>query len=242
MKGKTKMEKKKILIIEDDENISALERDYLEANGYETRTELNGPDGLKSALEENFACVIVDIMLPGMDGFEICRRIRKEKDVPLIIATAKKEEIDKIRGLGLGADDYSVKPFSPSELVARVTAHINRYERLVSKSGEGTADKNDIIETGGLRIEKPARRVYVDGKEIMLSNKEFDLLVFLASNPNVVFSRDQLFDRIWGVDSFGETSTVTVHINKLREKIEKDMSKPQYIETVWGAGYRFKQL
>src|SRR5699024_7727136 len=167
MKGKTKMEKKKILIIEDDENISALERDYLEANGYETRTELNGPDGLKSALEENFACVIVDIMLPGMDGFEICRRIRKEKDVPLIIATAKKEEIDKIRGLGLGADDYIVKPFSPSELVARVTAHINRYERLVSKSGEGTADKNDIIETGGLRIEKPARRVYVDGKEIM---------------------------------------------------------------------------
>ena len=242
MKGRTKMEKKKILIIEDDENISALERDYLEANGYETRTELNGPDGLKSALEENFACVIVDIMLPGMDGFEICRRIRKEKDVPLIIATAKKEEIDKIRGLGLGADDYIVKPFSPSELVARATAHINRYERLVSKSGEGAADKNDIIETGGLRIEKPARRVYVDGKEIMLSNKEFDLLVFLASNPNVVFSRDQLFDRIWGVDSFGETSTVTVHINKLREKIEKDMSKPQYIETVWGAGYRFKQL
>lgn len=236
------MEEKRILIIEDDENISALERDYLEANGYVTRIELNGQDGLKAALNEDFSCVIVDIMLPGMDGFEICRRIRKEKDVPIIIATAKKEDIDKIRGLGLGADDYIVKPFSPSELVARVTAHINRYERLISKNGDAAQEKNDTIEIGGLRIEKLARRAYVDGKEILLANKEFDILLFLASNPNVVFSRDQLFDRIWGVDSFGETSTVTVHINKLREKIEKDMTKPQYIETVWGAGYRFKEI
>ena len=180
-------------------------------------------------------------MLPGMDGFEICRRIRKEKDVPIIIVTAKKEDIDKIRGLGIGADDYIVKPFSPSELVARVTAHINRYERLISKNGDVSAEKNEII-VGGIKIDKPARRVFVDGKEIILSNKEFDLLLFLAMNPNVVFSRDQLFDRIWGADSFGETSTVTVHINKLREKIEKDMTKPQYIETVWGAGYRFSNF
>lgn len=236
------MESKKVLIIEDDVNIASLERDYLEANGYETETEHNGSDGLKTALNHDFSCIIVDIMLPGMDGFEICRRIRKEKDVPLIIATAKKEDIDKIRGLGIGADDYIVKPFSPSELVARVSAHINRYERLVSKNGEASTEKNEIIETGGIKIDKPARRVFVDGKEIILSNKEFDLLLFLATNPNIVFSRDQLFDRIWGLDSFGETSTVTVHINKLREKIEKDMSKPQYIETVWGAGYRFCRL
>ena len=236
------MESKKVLIIEDDVNIASLERDYLEANGYETETEHNGSDGLKTALNHDFSCIIVDIMLPGMDGFEICRRIRKEKDVPLIIATAKKEDIDKIRGLGIGADDYIVKPFSPSELVARVSAHINRYERLVSKNGEASSEKNDIIETGSIKIDKPARRVFVDGKEIILSNKEFDLLLFLATNPNIVFSRDQLFDRIWGLDSFGETSTVTVHINKLREKIEKDMSKPQYIETVWGAGYRFCRL
>ncbi len=236
------MNNKRVLIIEDDENIASLERDYLEANGYETSTELTGTAGLKTALENDFSCIIVDIMLPGVDGFEICRQVRKEKDVPIIIATAKKEDIDKIRGLGLGADDYIVKPFSPSELVARVTAHINRYERLVSKAGDSQQDKNDIVEIGGLRIEKPARRVFVDGREIMLSNKEFDLLLFLASNPNVVYSRDQLFDKIWGFDSFGETSTVTVHINKLREKIEKDMSKPQYIETVWGAGYRFRQF
>ena len=236
------MESKKVLIIEDDVNIASLERDYLEANGYETETEHNGSDGLKTALNHDFSCIIVDIMLPGMDGFEICRRIRKVKDVPLIIATAKKEDIDKIRGLGIGADDYIVKPFSPSELVARVSAHINRYERLVSKNGEASSEKNDIIETGSIKIDKPARRVFVDGKEIILSNKEFDLLLFLATNPNIVFSRDQLFDRIWGLDSFGETSTVTVHINKLREKIEKDMSKPQYIETVWGAGYRFCRL
>jgi len=236
------MENKKILIIEDDVNIASLERDYLEANGYDTKTEHNGANGLKSALNDDFSCVIVDIMLPGMDGFEICRQIRKQKDVPIIMVTAKKEDIDKIRGLGLGADDYIVKPFSPSELVARVTAHINRYERLLSKSEDLPEEKNEIVEIGGIKINKPARRVYVDGKEIILSNKEFDLLVFLAANPNVVFSRDQLFDRIWGADSFGETSTVTVHINKLREKIEKDMSKPQYIETVWGAGYRFRQF
>ncbi len=236
------LENKKILIIEDDENISALERDYLEANGYLTQAEYNGNEGLKAAMENEYSCIIIDIMLPGIDGFEICRSIRKEKDVPIIIVTAKKEDIDKIRGLGLGADDYMVKPFSPSELVARVNAHISRYERLVSKLTMPTEKESGIVEIGGMKIEKLARRVYLDGKEIILSNKEFEVLLFLASNPNVVFSRDQLLDRIWGIDSFGETSTVTVHINKLREKIEKDMSKPEYIETVWGAGYRFRQI
>ncbi len=229
---------KKILIIEDDNNIASLERDYLEANGYATDIEHDGGSGYQKARTGDFDLILLDIMLPGMDGFEICREVRKEKDIPIILVTAKKEDIDKIRGLGLGADDYIVKPFSPSELVARVTAHINRYERLVSKSE--TADTKDMIEIGGMRIELKARRVFVNNKEVTLANKEFDLLFFLASNPNVVFSRDALFDRIWGMDSIGETSTVTVHINKLREKIEKDMSKPEYIETVWGAGYRFR--
>lgn len=229
---------KRILIIEDDVNISALERDYLEANGYATDIEHNGAQGLNRAINQDYNCIIVDIMLPEINGFEICREVRKTKDIPIIIVTAKKEDIDKIRGLGLGADDYIVKPFSPSELVARVTAHINRYERLVMAC---QGDSKDIIETGRLRIEKASRRVFIANKEVVLANKEFDLLLFLAQNPNVVFSKDQLFDKIWGYDSIGEPSTVTVHINKLREKIEEDMSKPQYIETVWGAGYRFRQ-
>ncbi|MBR3838636.1 MAG: response regulator transcription factor [Clostridia bacterium] len=229
---------KRILIIEDDVNISALERDYLEANGYATDIEHNGAQGLANAINYDYNCIIVDIMLPEINGFEICREVRKSKDIPIIIVTAKKEDIDKIRGLGLGADDYIVKPFSPSELVARVTAHINRYERLVLAS---QGESKDIIETGRLRIEKASRRVFIANKEVVLANKEFDLLLFLAQNPNVVFSKDQLFDKIWGYDSIGEPSTVTVHINKLREKIEEDMSKPQYIETVWGAGYRFRE-
>ncbi|MBE7056037.1 MAG: response regulator transcription factor [Ruminococcaceae bacterium] len=230
---------KKILIIEDDKNIASLERDYLEVNGYEVSVESNGNTGLKSALKNEFNLVILDIMLPGIDGFEICKTIRKEKDIPILLVSAKKEDIDKIRGLGLGADDYIVKPFSPSELVARVNAHISRFERLTANNSEDSS-KSDIIETGGLVIDIKARRVFVDNNEISLANKEFDLLVFLASNPNIVYSKDTLFDKIWGFDSFGETSTVTVHINRIREKIEKDMSNPSYIETVWGAGYRFK--
>ena len=230
---------KKILVVEDDKNIAALERDYLEVNGYEVELAYNGTDGIREALAHDYSLILLDIMLPGADGFEICRAVRKEKETPILFVSAKKEDIDKIRGLGLGADDYIVKPFSPSELVARVTAHIARYERLTGLAG-GQHDKNDIIETGGLMIDKKARRVFLDGKEITLANKEFDLLVFLASNPDTVFSKDTLFDKIWGFDSMGETSTVTVHINRIREKIEKDMSNPRYIETVWGAGYRFK--
>ena len=228
---------KSILIIEDDKNIAELERDYLEANGYEVDTKLNGESGLEAALKQNYNLILLDLMLPGMDGFEICRCIRREKDIPILMVSAKKEDIDKIRGFGIGADDYIVKPFSPSELVARVHAHIARYDRLTAK-GEGTAD--DYISIGNLYIDKNARRVYVNKKEAVLTNKEFDLLVFLASNPTIVFSKNTLFDRIWGFDAIGETSTVTVHINRIREKIEDDSSNPQYIETVWGAGYRFK--
>ncbi len=229
---------KKILIIEDDKNIASLERDYLEVSGYEVLLESNGKKGLSAALKEDVSLVILDIMLPEMDGFELCKAIRKEKDIPIILVSAKKEDIDKIRGLGLGADDYIVKPFSPGELVARVNAHVARYERLTKKFDEES--KHDILETGGLKIDIKARRVFIDNEEITLANKEFDLLVFLASNPNVVYSKDTLFDKIWGFDSIGETSTVTVHINRIREKIEKDMSNPKYIETVWGAGYRFR--
>lgn len=229
--------RKKILVVEDEKNIAELERDYLEANGYEVEIAFDGKSGLDRALESDFDLVILDVMLPGIDGFEVCRQIRKSKECPVLMVSAKKDDIDKIRGLGLGADDYITKPFSPSELVARVTAHISRYERLTSKGEEPV---NYVINIGNLSIDKNARRVFINDEEVSLTNKEFDLLVFLASNPNVVFSKDTIFDKIWGLDAIGETSTVTVHINRIREKIEDDSSNPQYIETVWGAGYRFK--
>ncbi|MBQ3847801.1 MAG: response regulator transcription factor [Clostridia bacterium] len=233
---------RRVLIVEDDSKIAFLERDYLEAHGYETVVEENGLSGLRKALGEDFSLVLLDIMLPDMEGYEVCREIRKEKNVPIIFVTAKNDEIDKIRGLGLGADDFITKPFSPTELVARVSAHINRYERLVaSVEDKEKDDKHDVIEVGSLFIDIQARRVYLSGKEVNLANKEFDLLLFLAQHPNVVYSKDTLFDKIWGEEAIGETSTVTVHINRIREKIEKDMSEPEFIETVWGAGYRFRR-
>ncbi|MCX7708464.1 MAG: response regulator transcription factor [Clostridia bacterium] len=227
---------KKILIIEDETSIAELERDYLEINGFSVALEQTGDAGLKRAKTEEFDLIVLDLMLPKVDGFEICRQIRNDKDVPILMVSAKREDIDKIRGLGLGADDYITKPFSPGELVARVKAHIARYERLRG----GREPKNDIISIRGLRIDKSARRVYVNEAEVVFTTKEFDLLVFLAMNPNRVFSKEELFDKIWGMDSFGDIATVTVHIKKVREKIEMDTSNPQYIETIWGAGYRFK--
>ena len=231
------MEKQKILVVDDDKHIAELISLYMMKEGYETREIYDGKEAAAAVEDFQPDLILLDLMLPGMDGFEICRCIRREKDIPILMVSAKKEDIDKIRGFGIGADDYIVKPFSPSELVARVHAHIARYDRLTAK-GEGTAD--DYISIGNLYIDKNARRVYVNKKEAVLTNKEFDLLVFLASNPNIVFSKNTLFDRIWGFDAIGETSTVTVHINRIREKIEDDSSNPQYIETVWGAGYRFK--
>ena len=227
---------RKVIIIEDDDKIASLERDYLEANGFDVEIYASGLSGLTAVLGKEISLVLLDVMLPDMEGYEVCRSIRKEKDVPIIFVTAKNEDIDKIRGLGLGADDFVTKPFSPNELVARVNAHINRYERLVKTEKE---EKN-VIEVGPLYIDIPARRVFLRGKEVFLANKEFDLLLFLAQNPNIVYTKDTLFNKIWGSDSMGETSTVTVHINRIREKIEKDVSKPDFIETVWGAGYRFK--
>lgn len=227
---------KKVLIIEDDKNIAELERDYLEASGFNVTIIDTGSAGLKEALAGNYDLVILDLMLPGLDGFEICRELRKVKDTPILMVSALKEDVDKIRGLGIGADDYMVKPFSPSELVARVNAHISRFERLSTKESL----VNETITVGGLSIDIKARRVFLDNNEIVLANKEFDLLLFLSSHPNVVFSKDKLLEKIWGYDAIGEPATVTVHVNRIRDKIEKDTSKPQYIETVWGAGYRFK--
>lgn len=226
----------KILIIEDELAIAELERDYLELSGFEVEIENTGDGGLKRALDEKFDLFILDLMLPGVDGFEICKRIRKVKNTPILMVSAKKEDIDKIRGLGLGADDYITKPFSPSELVARVKAHLARYERLI---GSGMPE-NEIIEIRGLKIDKTARRVYINGEEKTFTTKEFDLLTFLAQNPNHVFTKDELFSKIWDMESVGDIATVTVHIKKIREKIEFNTSKPQYIETIWGVGYRFK--
>ena len=226
----------RILIIEDEETIAELEKDYLELSGFEVEIENDGTVGLERSLKEDFDLFILDLMLPGTDGFEICRRIREVKNTPVLMVSAKKEDIDKIRGLGLGADDYITKPFSPSELVARVKAHLARYERLISSG----MPANDVIEIRGLKIDKTARRVWVNGEEKNFTTKEFDLLTFLAQNPNHVFTKEELFSKIWDMESIGDIATVTVHIKKIREKIELNTNKPQYIETIWGVGYRFK--
>lgn len=226
----------KILIVEDEETIADLEKDYLEMSGYEVIIENDGVKGLESAMNSDVDLIILDLMLPGMDGYDICRQLREEKNIPIIMVSAKKDDIDKIRGLGLGADDYMTKPFSPSELVARVKAHLSRYERLIGSNQKS----NDIVEIRGIKIDKTARRVYVNGEEKIFTTKEFDLLTFLAENPNHVFTKEELFRAIWDMDSIGDIATVTVHIKKIREKIEYDTSKPQYIETIWGVGYRFK--
>ena len=226
----------KLLIIEDEVAIADLEKDYLELSGFEVEIETDGTVGLKRALSEDFDMFILDLMLPGIDGFEICKEIREEKNTPILMVSAKKDDIDKIRGLGLGADDYITKPFSPSELVARVKAHLARYERLIGSN----MPENDIVEIRGIRIDKTARRVWVNGEEKQFTTKEFDLLTFLAENPNHVFTKEELFREIWDMESIGEIATVTVHIKKIREKIEMNTNKPQYIETIWGVGYRFK--
>ena len=227
---------KRILIVEDEESIADLERDYLELSGFQVEVANDGETGLNKALKGEFDLIILDLMLPGVDGFEICRKVRDEKNTPIIMVSAKKDDIDKIRGLGLGADDYMTKPFSPSELVARVKAHLARYDRLIGS----VAEKNKVIEIRGLKIDTTARRVWVNGEERTFTTKEFDLLSFLAAHPNHVYSKDELFQKIWDMESVGDIATVTVHIKKIREKIEMDTSNPQYIETIWGVGYRFK--
>lgn len=228
----------KILIIEDEPDIADLEKDYLELSDFEVTVCNTGLDGLNKAGSETFDLIVLDLMLPEMDGFEVCKQIRIDQNIPIIMVSAKKDDIDKIRGLGLGADDYITKPFSPSELVARVKAHLSRYDRLIGAGIQKSS--NDTVEIRGLRIDKTARRVFVDGEERIFTTKEFDLLTFLAENPNHVFTKEELFREIWDMESIGDIATVTVHIKKIREKIEKDNAKPDYIETIWGVGYRFK--
>ena len=225
---------KKILIVEDDSDIAAIEKDYLEISGYEVAISETGSDGMAKALSGDFDLIILDIMLPGMDGFEVCKHIRNKIDIPIMMLTARKSDIDKIKGLGFGADDYIEKPFSPSVLVARVKSQLAQYERL-----KGKADTNKIM-LGNIVLEADTHRVFVNDREVVLPNKEFQLLEFLMTNVNLVFSRETLYDRIWGMNSFGNTSTVPVHINRLREAVEQDPAKPKHLITVWGVGYKFK--
>lgn len=226
---------KQVLIIEDDLNIAEMERDYLQLNGYKPEIAQDGTQGLKMALQGIYDVIIVDLMLPGKDGYQIIKEIRKEFELPIIVVSARSEDIDKIRGLDFGADDYLTKPFSPAELVARVKSHINRYERL-----KGNNPASEIISRGGLEINTSSHRVLVNGKEVAMTSKEYAILVFLALNPNIVFTKEHIFDRVWGDELYGDTATVPVHIQKIRKKIEKDPSNPEFIETLWGTGYRFK--
>jgi DNA-binding response OmpR family regulator len=237
-KGLIFIDSKKILVIEDEVSIAELEKDYLEINGFSVDIENNGKNALEKALSKKYNLIVLDLMLPEIDGFEILKAIRKVSNVPVLLVSAKKEDIDIIRGLGLGADDYVTKPFSPIQLVARVKAHITKYERLLL----GVQSQNSTIEIGEIKIDLSSRRVYLNDNEVSFTSKEFDLLCFLAQNPRRVFSKEELLDRIWGFDSYSkvDASTVTVHIKKVRNKIESDISNPKYIETVWGAGYRFK--
>lgn len=226
----------KVLIIEDDNNILQLERDYLEAAGFKTAYATDGKTGVEKALNEDFELVLLDIMLPELNGFQVCREIRAAKDIPIILVSAKKEDLDKINGLGFGADDYIVKPFSPGELVARVRAHISRYRRLTKSSPQNSS----VLQNGDLWLNKDTGDVRLNGQEISLTKKEFDVLYLMASNPDTVFSKNELFEKVWGYDSLGDTSTLTVHINRLRDKLKEIEPDADYIKTVWGRGYRYK--
>ncbi len=226
---------KRILLIEDEQVIVEVVKDYLEVSGFVVDIATSGDVGLTKALEEDYDLMILDLMLPKTDGYEICKRVRQVKNIPILMVSAKKEDIDKIRGLGLGADDYMTKPFSVGELVARVKAHLARYDRLTTDS---RARQQDEVRIHGIRIDKPSRKVFVNEKEVLLTSKEYDLLLFLATHPNRVFGKEELFEKIWGLDALGDNASVTVYVSKLREKIETNPSRPQYIETIWGVGYR----
>jgi DNA-binding response OmpR family regulator len=226
---------KRILIIEDDTVIAEVQKDYLEASGFSVDIASSGDKGLEMALNGSYDLILLDVMLSHTDGFEICRQVREVQNIPILMVSAKKEDVDKIRGLGMGADDYIIKPFSLGELVARVKAHLFRFKRLVGS----VERKTEEIRIRGIVIDKGSRKVFINGKEVMLTSKEYDLLLLFVTHPNQVFSKEQIFERIWGMDSFGDMATVTVHVSKLREKIELDPSNPQYIQTIWGVGYRF---
>lgn len=225
----------KILIIEDDEAIAAIERDYLEIDGFQVEIAADGITGLNRGLSGEFDLILLDLMLPGMDGFAVCRKLRESLNIPILMVTARQEDIDKIRGLGLGADDYIEKPFSPGVLIARVKANLAQYRRL-SEPKKASSE----ITLGGIRLNTGTHRVFVDGNEVELKNREYELLLFLMLNVDMVFDRETLYEKVWGLEAMGDNATVAVHINRLREKLEKDPANPRYIETVWGAGYRFR--
>jgi len=238
--GRMEIRMKRILTVEDDIDIAEIERDFLEIEGFDITIETDGKEGYKKIKEEKYDLKLLDVMLPNMNGYEICRQVRGEIDVPIIMVTAKGEDIDKVRGLGLGADDYISKPFSPTELVARVKANLAQYERLQSKNKGESVERAEKLNAGAISVSLSARRVYLHGREIELKHKEYEMLVFLMSNPDMVFSKEHLYERLWGMDALGDLNTVAVHINRLREKIEKDPQNPVHVQTVWGAGYRFK--
>jgi DNA-binding response OmpR family regulator len=225
---------KRVLLIEDDLDIAELERDYLQLNGYQTEIVGDGAAGLKLATSGRFDIVVVDLMLPRVSGFDIIREIRRNHEIPVIVVSARNEDIDKIRGLDIGADDYLTKPFSPAEFVARIKSHLKRYERL-----KGNSAGHEVILHKGLEINTGSHQVFVNGKEVQLTTKEYEILVFLASHPNIVFTKERLLEAIWGNEYFGDTATIAVHIHKVRKKIESDPVNPTYIETIWGTGYRF---
>ena len=229
--------KKKILIIEDDKNIANLEKDFLESNDFEVVIESDGLRGMKTALKGDFSLIIIDVMLPTVSGFDLLMTIRDKLDIPCLVVSARTDDVDKIKGLGLGADDYITKPFNPNELVARVKSQISRYERLLGK------DKGqEVLEVSGLRLIPESRKVFLNDKEVQLTTTEFDLLNFFMETPDIVHSKQKLFEKIWGEDEFGDINTVAVHIQKLRKKLEENPAKPRVIETVWGAGYRFNKF
>ncbi|WP_138755377.1 response regulator transcription factor [Paenibacillus sinopodophylli] len=227
---------KKVLIIEDDMAIAEIERDFLEIEGYQVTIAIDGHEGLRLASSGDFDMILLDLMLPGMSGYEVCRAVRVITDIPILMVSAKDDVSDKVRGLGLGADDYIAKPFSPTELIARVKANLSQYERLTIS---GSSKTREVV-AGPIRINELTHRVFVYQEEVEFKNKEFELLLFIVSNPDIVFSKEQLYEKIWGMDAIGDLKTVAVHINRLREKIEKNPQNPQYIQTIWGAGYRFK--
>lgn len=234
-------DKKRILIVEDDADISMVEEAYLEAAGFETRIVTEGT-GISSLIQkEEYDLILLDLMLPGKSGYEICREIRDKVDVPILMVTARTESVDKVRGLGLGADDYISKPFDPAELVARVNANLRQYDRMLQRLPRGKTEEPEEIIIQDLRILVNSWKVYKGEKEIKFPNREFELLKFLAMNPNIVFSKEQLFEKIWGYDYVGDSATVMVHINRVREKIEDDSKNPKILETVWGAGYRLNK-
>lgn len=227
----------RILLVEDDISIAELIRDYLEIDGFFVEHAFDGNSGQEAALNGSFNLILLDVMLPGISGFDICREIRKQSDVPVLLISARKEDIDKIRGLGLGADDYITKPFSPGELVARVRAHIRRYNRLTS---ENKSPRENKITVRNLVLDIDSHRAFIKKQEIILTAKEFEVLHLFMRHPDRVFNKDEIFNRIWGENTLGDTTTVTVHVRKIREKIEENPSDPVYLETVWGLGYRLR--